>query len=102
MFGKFCESNEDCMTWKELYFGQITREEICIAIQDEDWQCTRRNLKGMELEDKRRALSIYYLSTYKRLCRINDLRGIRMLRVRVTNYVTALARGGLLKVEDYR
>ena len=92
------------MDWSILYFGPIERDEIQAAVDDAEWQSLRKRLKGKPLETKYAMLEGYYNET---LCRLRLLNAdesdeIRLLQVRVTNYVTALSRGGLIKVEDYR
>lgn len=102
------------LDWKKLYFGHITRAEILEAIHDAEWQKLRLELKGASLEQKYIKLLAYYKSKEAELTR-NYLEGkyiplpagayahdLRMLEVRITNYVTALARGGLIKREDYK
>lgn len=80
------------MDWSKLYFGKVTREEVERAIDDANWQSLRQEMKGKSLERKYKMLSDYYELALL----------LRMLKVRVTNYVTALSRGGLIKVGDYR
>lgn len=82
------------MDWRKLYFGKIKRNEIEEAIKDLDWQKLRNSLKGKDLEYKYISLLNYYNE--------NKNKGnLRLLQVRLTNYVTALSRGGLIKPCDY-
>lgn len=92
------------MDWSKLYFGPVERSEIQNAIDDAEWQSLRKKLKGEPLEVKFSMLEGYYNETLHRLRLHNadESDEIRLLQVRVTNYVTALSRGGLIKVGDYR
>lgn len=78
--------------WRNLYSGHVTVEEVRTAIQDSEWQCLRESLKGTSLVWKYVVLRDYLLEHPDERAR----------QVRVTNYVTALSRGGLIKPEDYR
>lgn len=88
------------MNWGSLYFGKVSPKEVQEAIKDPKWQSLRSNLKGASLLVKYRTLKAYYLMECERVK--TDEHALRMLQVRVTNYVTALSRGGLIKPEDYR
>lgn len=79
------------MDWKTLYFGPVTRQEVQQAVKDEFWQRTRLYMKGISTEDKFKVLRNY----------LQGQEDDRMVQVRVTNYVTALSRGGLIKPTDY-
>ena len=63
----------------------LTREQIKIAIQDEEWQFFRVSLKGQDTLAKLRLLSVW-LAVH---------RGPNS-SVQVENYVNALKRGGQL------
>ena len=86
------------MDWSKLYFGRVSPSEVQEAIKDPYWQSIRLKMKGMSLKDKYITLSNYYNSQLK----ISHGEAKRMLQVRVTNYVTALSRGGLIKPSDYK
>lgn len=88
------------LNWRMLYFGPVTKAEVTEAIQDEWWQEIRKGMKGKTLEEKYRILRQYYRDALDEIPL--TVHAIRMLNVRVTNYVTALSRGGLIKPEDYR
>lgn len=102
------------MDWHELYFGRVSYEEIQEAVADREWQKLRKEMKGRTLEEKYNMLEKYYFATlwylstnYRNGAYAKQPPGtyahdVRMLQVRCTNYVTALARGGLIKPEDYR
>lgn len=79
------------MNWKSLYFGQISREDIQRYIDDPDWQELRLMMKGMSLEDKYSNLKAWLRNNHNS----------HASKVQVTNYVTALSRGGLIKPSDY-
>ena len=81
--------------WRNLYRGHVTVGEVRTAIQDPEWQCLRESLKGTSLEWKYVVLRDYLMERTSK--KEHEAR-----QVRVTNYVTALSRGGLIKPEDYR
>lgn len=81
------------LDWHKLYFGKVHPEEVKEAIKDNEWQKTRISMKGVSLAEK-----YYILSNYYNLHKDEG----RLVEVRVTNYVTALSRGGLIKPKDYR
>jgi hypothetical protein len=106
------ENSNEKLDWSQLYFGHITQTEIRDAAADAYWQSLRKSLKGLTLEEKYDSLAAYY---EHELSHIIDkfldhypadfdsyTRERRMLEVRITNYVTALSRGGLIKPEDYK
>ena len=84
------------MDWRKLYFGKVSPNEVKIAVSDVNWQKIRKSMKGKSLYDKYKILLNYYNSEK---IKTNN---IRLLQVRVTNYITALSRGGLIKPNDYR
>lgn len=99
------------MNWTLLYHGHVSPKEVQEAIKDAEWQRLRRELKGTSLQTKYVALLGYSCET--RIEILKKYTGgqitlesyyheLRMLEVRITNYVTALSRGGLIKPEDYR
>lgn len=81
------------LDWRKLYFGKVHSEEVKEAVKDAYWQTLRVAIKGLSLERKYQILLNYYN-------RHKD-EG-RAIEVRLTNYVTALSRGGLIKPENYR
>ena len=81
------------LDWRKLYFGKVHPGEVKEAVKDTYWQTLRVAIKGLSLERKYQILLNYYN-------RHKD-EG-RALEVRLTNYVTALSRGGLIKPENYR
>lgn len=85
--------------WGVLYFGKIKQSEIREAIRDAQWQQIRLSMKGMSTEDKYKTLEGYL--QFKRDMLVDE-HEMRMVHVRITNYVTALSRGGIIKPEDYR
>lgn len=91
------------MDWHNLYFGHVSPQEVQEAVKDEEWQALRRSIKGLSLQDKYDSL-IHYKWYMKRRLDTEDFPRSwwRMVEVRLTNYVTALSRGGLIKPEDYR
>ena len=87
------------MDWSKLYFGKVAKGEVERAIDNAEWQKLRNEMKGKTLERKYKMLTDYY---ERESLVARDAKELRMLQVRVTNYVTVLSRGGLIKVEDYR
>lgn len=90
------------MDWSKLYFGKVTKGEVAQAIRNKYWQVFRKQLKKLPLETKYEMLLDYYnreLAIARWRC---DKDEERLLKVRITNYVTALSRGGLIKVGDYK
>ena len=99
------------MDWHKLYFGKVTAEEVRESVHDDLWQLLRKSLKGKTLEQKYEELTNYvksYLvdeSVIEKFPKDDQLKLIehnRKVKVRVTNYVTALSRAGLILPEDYR
>ena len=99
------------MDWHKLYFGKVTAKEVQEAIHDDLWQLLRKSMKGKTLEQKYEALNNYvesYLvdkSVFDKFPKGDQLKLTehnRKVKVRVTNYVTALSRAGLIKPEDYK
>lgn len=87
------------LNWKRLYFGRVSPDEVQEAIKDPKWQCIRLAMKGKSLETKYVILDNYLASQAPNA---KDAHELRMIHVRVTNYVTALSRGGLIKPADYK
>ena len=75
------------LNWSALSYGPLARDEITVCVQDVEWQKTRRDLVGVPLDSKYFELR-HWLRT--RLYR-------RSAQVQVTNYISALRRGGLIK-----
>lgn len=91
------------MDWHNLYFGHVSPQEVQEAVKDPEWQALRLSLKGLPLQEKYNKLYDYYWGKYIDwgTYQIEDGE-LRLVKVRLTNYVTALSRGGLIKPEDYR
>lgn len=87
------------MDWRKLYFGKVTPTEVQEAVHNDQWQDLRRAMKGMSTEDKYKSLLAYLQFKQDMLV---DEHEMRMVHVRITNYVTALSRGGIIKPEDYK
>ena len=79
------------MDWSRLYFGPLSRDEIQEHVKDVAWQELRLSLLGEQLSVKYAKLASWLT--------LNSCS--RVSQVQVTNYVTALSRGGLIKPEDY-
>ena len=87
------------MDWHKLYFGKVSPTEVQEAVRDTNWRSVRAAMKGMSTEDKYKTLVAYLEFKQDMLV---DSHEMRMVHVRITNYVTALSRGGIIKPEDYR
>lgn len=85
--------------WNTLYFGHVSPTEVQEAVHDVQWQQIRESMKGMSTDDKYKTLHGYLQFKQDMLV---DEHEMRMVYVRITNYVTALSRGGIIKPEDYR
>lgn len=72
--------------YADLIYGQYSLDKVLRAVQDPDWQAFRRSLKGLSTEEKLKALRKY--ASKKDLSEED--------KIRVTNYVNALKRGGQL------
>jgi hypothetical protein len=79
------------LDWTQLYFGNLSRAEIQEAVVDEKWQATRVKMLKAPLQMKHDTLKYWLIQ--------NNFS--RQAKVQVTNYVTALSRGGLIKPEQY-
>ena len=98
------------MDWHKVYFGCVSLDEIREAVKDAEWQKLRKKMKGRALAEKYDMLCRYserltfdYLKgAYDRFPARTYGHDMRMLQVRCTNYVTALARGGLIEPKAYR
>lgn len=104
----YCKGRAQGMDWHRLYFGHVSPQEVAEAVRDAGWQHLRLKLKGLPTDYKWSFLNYYYNSESRRIRDDNTVseaskaHALRMLQVRVTNYVTALSRGGIIKPEDYR
>ena len=79
------------MDWKTLYFGHMCKDEVLRCVKDPEWQALRIAMKGSTTEHKFHSLTAWLkVKNYS-----------REAQVQVTNYVTALSRGGLIKPADY-
>lgn len=87
------------MNWKSLYYGHVSPSEVQEAVKDASWQKLRKAMKGRSLADKFTMLCAY--RDHNALEFLSE-REQRLVEVRLTNYVTALSRGGLIKPSDYR
>ena len=89
--------------WKKVYFGKINKEQTLNAVKDSYWQSIRLSMKGKSLQEKYNILYCYVYDNFKALENglISDGEW-RKVKIRSTNYVTALSRGGLIKPSDYR
>lgn len=88
------------LNWKKLYFGRVSPGEVQEAVKDSRWQSIRLSMKSKSLETKYAILENYLMTSVGDADA--DAHELRMLHVRVTNYVTALSRGGLIKPADYQ
>lgn len=88
------------LDWRKLYFGRVSKLEVQRALAQPAWQSLREHLKGKSLEDT--LLTYLALKTEDYNRGLIDDKELRNVHVRITNYVTALSRGGLIKPEEYR
>lgn len=80
------------MNWKVLYFGKVSKDEVLEYVRNEEWQAVRRSMLGTSLLVKYNTLLAWLvIKNYSYAS-----------KVQVTNYVTALSRGGLIKPSDYK
>lgn len=74
------------MKWSKIHAGPITKDEILVYTQNSEWQKLRLHLKQKPL--------IYRYCKLRNYLNVNNTRAAQ---VQVTNYINALARGGLIK-----
>lgn len=79
------------MDWHTVYFGKVGRHEVQKYVIKSDWQNVRLSMKGTSLKHKFETLTKW----------LKDNNFSREAQVQVTNYVTALSRGGLITPADY-
>ena len=86
------ETPEEWRDWSLLYSGKLNREDIDKAVRSSKWQELRIWLKGKSAGVKYTNLKLWLeFNQYS-----------TESKIQVTNYVTALSRGGIIKTEDYR
>jgi hypothetical protein len=69
----------------------MNKQEVLAAVKNPEWQAIRIAMKGSSLRHKFLSLTAWLeVKEYS-----------REAQVQVTNYVTALSRGGLIKPTDY-
>lgn len=81
------------MDWEKLTFD-TPKDEMLVAIKDEDWQVLRQSLKGQSLELKYVALS-HWIKVSQNAVQLNHR------KLQVGNYVNALRRAGLVPKRHY-
>lgn len=74
------------LNWHHLHCGPIAQSEIRATVNDPHWQIVRVGLKGASLEERFTTLESY----------LYENKNSREAQVRVTNYINALARGGMI------
>lgn len=79
------------MDWHEIYFGPVRKADVLRVVRDPTWQHIRVNMKGRPLQEKFDLLQLW----------LDVNSHSEDSKIQVTNYVTALSRGGLIKREDY-
>lgn len=80
------------LNWKKLYFGTVPVKDMRLYTPELEWQKVRVSMKGTTNLVKFRSLCQWLVQ--------NNFS--YSSRIQVTNYVTALSRGGLIVPEDYR
>jgi len=89
----------------------VTSQRIALAVDNVDWQKFRVSLKGLSTAEKLHRLKDYFdnESGSVGVAYVNSLQStasfeqlLEDIRIRVDNYLKALARGGLIEVStDY-
>lgn len=82
------------LDWNRLVFGSYSHAEVKLAVSDTYWQLLRYTLLDEDLETK-----------YRMLARFVDSPSptpVELRKIAVTNYVHALARGGLIPPMEER
>jgi len=74
------------MNWNNLIFGTYSQKEIATAVNNASWQAFRESMIGSSLRSR-------YARLHKYLSGQNHSAAAK---IRVTNYVNALKRGGLI------
>lgn len=80
------------MDWRKVYFGKIERKDIKKYTPEAAWQKVRIFMKGKDLVTKYKALTDW----------LELKEHAHSAKVQVTNYTTALSRGGLITPDEYR
>ena len=80
------------LDWHKTYFGKVHIKEVLQVVKDEEWQKVRLDIKGKSLEYKHSELCNWLLRN----------KYSKAAKIQVTNYTTALSRGGLIMPGDYR
>jgi len=76
--------------WNSLIFGSYNHDEIGYAVRNTPWQGFREDLRERPHDEKFTRLRSYIANAS------NDTEA-ELRRIRVTNYVNALKRGGLIE-----
>lgn len=80
------------MDWRKLYFGHVPVSAMRKYTPDSNWQRVRLSMKGTSTAFK-----------YKTLCNwLVTCEFSYASKIQVTNYVTALSRGGIIIPDAYR
>lgn len=79
--------NKAALDWGSLIFGSYSLDEVKRTTNDHHWQMRRMQMLGRDLEWKHCHLKFY----------LEECEHSHDAKVRVTNYVNALKRGGLIK-----
>jgi hypothetical protein len=75
------------LDWNKLTFGKYSMGEILVAVKNKEWQALRVSLKGKPLQERYDMLVAYLEKENYSL----------LAKIRVTNYVNALRRGGMIE-----
>lgn len=75
------------MNWNKLVSGKLKMDEILEAVDNDEWQELRKSLKGQPLTHRYEELETY----------LEKHNYSKKAKIRVTNYVNALKRGGMVK-----
>jgi len=80
------------LDYSDLIFGSYDINRVLAAVADDDWQAFRISLKGLSTEDKLVKLRAYVAERSRFTGELPLLD-----KIRVTNYIYALKRGGQLR-----
>lgn len=83
---------DSSLDWRKIYSGKVNQKHVLEAVKDTEWQKVRIYMKGKTLAEKYSTLSKW----------LSENSYSYTAHLQVTNYITALSRGGLIKPEDYR
>lgn len=78
--------------WDSLIFGRYNQQHVTLAVQNDGWQMFREGLRGTSLNYRFDLLKDYVIMG-------GSMHSRNVREIRVTNYVYALKRGGMIKTQ---